>query len=93
MKQKLLGQLLPLLLLCAMAKAQTTEVNTDFASQMNTAFARLDKSRVPTGLLQDYAFDLAELGGYNGVLTDSNCNPKSVATKPMLQHQINYFFC
>jgi hypothetical protein len=48
------------------------EINTDFITQMNTAFAKLDKTKVPYGLLLDYAWEFADLPSYNGVLTDSN---------------------
>jgi hypothetical protein len=39
---------------------------------MNNIFGSLEKSRVPYGLLQDYAFDFTDLGNFNGVFTDSN---------------------
>ena len=39
---------------------------------MNYVFAPLEKNRVPTGLLLDYAMEFADLKSYNGVLTDSN---------------------
>lgn len=52
-------------------KAQN-ETHTAFSTQMNTIFSSLEKNRVPHGLLQDFAFDFAELSNYNGVLTDTN---------------------
>ena len=57
--------------------AQNT-VNSDFINQMNTAFSGLDKSKVPSGLLLDYAMELADLSSYNGMLTDSNKVSKGV---------------
>lgn len=39
---------------------------------MNYVFSPLEKNRVPTGLLLDYAMEFADLKSYNGVLTDSN---------------------
>ncbi|MGQ0738420.1 MAG: hypothetical protein ACT4OJ_05110 [Bacteroidota bacterium] len=48
------------------------DVNTEFSNRMNYVFGLLDKSKVPTGLLLDYAMEFADLKSYNGVLTDSN---------------------
>lgn len=53
-------------------------VNSDFINQVNTAFSGLDKSRVPNGLLLDYAMELADLNSYNGTLTDSNKLSKGI---------------
>jgi len=39
---------------------------------MNYIFAPLEKNRVPTGLLLDFAMEFVDLKSYNGVLTDSN---------------------
>lgn len=55
----------------SLVKAQN-ETHTAFSTQMNTIFSTLEKNRVPHGLLQDFAFDFAELSNYNGVLTDTN---------------------
>ncbi len=50
-----------------------TETDTTFRTQMNYIFANLDKSKVPTGILRDYAMEFTNLENYNGVsLTDSN---------------------
>ena len=48
------------------------EINTEFTNRMNYVFSLLDKSKVPTGFLLDYAMEFAELKCYNGVLTDTN---------------------
>jgi hypothetical protein len=49
------------------------EVSTDFSTQMGAAFAKLETSRVPYGLLQDIALEQTNLSGYDGVLiADSN---------------------
>ena len=48
------------------------EINTEFSTRMNYVFGQLDKSRIPTGLLLDYAMEFASLANYNGVLTDTN---------------------
>jgi hypothetical protein len=50
--------------------AQT--VSTTYATQINSTFENLDKSRIPHKLLVDYAMEFAELSGYNGVLTNEN---------------------
>jgi len=42
------------------------EVDTSFNSQMNFIFGNLDKSRVPFGLLKDYAFEFTDLKAYDG---------------------------
>ena len=48
------------------------EINTEFSTRMNYVFGQLDKSRIPTGLLLDYAMEFASLANYNGMLTDTN---------------------
>ena len=48
------------------------EINTEFSTRMNYVFGQLDKSRIPTGLMLDYAMEFASLSNYNGVLTDTN---------------------
>lgn len=41
--------------------------------QLNYIFQPLEKNRVPTGFLLDYAIDLVDLTQYDGsILTDSN---------------------
>ena len=54
--------------------AQTSiEENDIVRSALDEMFEDLDKSRVPTGYLLDYAVDLVELSDYDGAeLTDSN---------------------
>lgn len=54
--------------------AQTSlEENSIVRSALDGMFEELDKSRVPTGYLLDYAVDLVELSDYDGTeLTDSN---------------------
>ena len=56
------------------ASAQTSiEENDIVRSALDEMFEDLDKSRVPTGYLLDYAVDLVELSDYDGTeLTDSN---------------------
>lgn len=64
--------LLFLLLLQFTSNAQT-DINTSFADRMNYIFQPLEKNRVPTGLLLDYAMEFTNLSNFNGTaLTDSN---------------------
>jgi hypothetical protein len=50
--------------------AQT--VNTNYQTQINTAFAGVDMSKIPHKLLVDYAMEFTELSAYNGTLTSDN---------------------
>lgn len=53
--------------------AQSVEDNPEVRNWLDNMFQRLDKSKVPHGLLRDYAFELADLDLYNGKeLNDSN---------------------
>lgn len=55
------------------ANAQTVDENRDLRLQLDTMFSGVDKSKVPTQFLLDYAIDLVDLSNYDGsVLTDSN---------------------
>lgn len=51
-----------------------SQIDTSFRHQMNTIFGNLDKSKVPTGILRDYAMEFANLENVSGtaVLADSN---------------------
>ena len=60
-----------LILLSNFVNAQTA-INTSFSDRMNYIFQQIEKSRIPNGLLLDYAMEFADLKSYNGVLTDSN---------------------
>jgi hypothetical protein len=55
------------------AKSQT-EIDTSFRTQMAYVFANVDKSKVPYGLLRDYAMEFTNLEYFNGTtaLADSN---------------------
>jgi hypothetical protein len=67
-----------------------TQTDTTFRTQMNAAFANVDRTRIPYGLLRDYAMEFTNLQNYNGAvpLADTNSvNPdifwdiyKTVAT-------------
>ena len=58
------------LLFSLFLNAQT--VNTSFATQINSTFQHLDKTKVPHKLLVNYAMEFEELSGYNGVLSAQN---------------------
>jgi len=60
-----------LLLLSFSAVAQQ-DVSTDYADQINAAFAGINLNQVPHGLLKDYAMEFAELNDYDGNLTKEN---------------------
>lgn len=67
---------IPAIILLGITKpicSQELEDHEEVRRTLNHIFAKLDKSRVPTGLLLDYAFDLIDLDRFNGKeLTDSN---------------------
>ena len=53
------------------------EINTTFATQMNSVFGPLDKTKVPHGVLLDYGMEFTNVPAYNGTLTDSTYSDKS----------------
>lgn len=57
-------------LFSTMLNAQT-EINTNWKNQINPIFQNLDKSKVQSGMLLDYAMEFTDVGAYNGVLTDT----------------------
>lgn len=64
------GMFLCMLFFAFSINAQT--VSTAYATQINSTFANLDKTKVPQKLLIDYAMEFAELSAYNGTLTTDN---------------------
>ena len=53
--------------------SQNIEDNETVRTDLNAIFQNLDKSRIPTGYLRDYAFELIDFDLFNGVnMTDSN---------------------
>ena len=53
--------------------AQSMEENPVVREALDEMFEHIDKSKVPTGLLRDYAFELVDFSKYDGkILSDSN---------------------
>ncbi|MDR6968232.1 pimeloyl-ACP methyl ester carboxylesterase [Flavobacterium arsenatis] len=46
-------------------------INNEWKNQVNPIFQGLDKTRVPHGILNDYAMEFTNVPAYNGTLTDS----------------------
>lgn len=46
-------------------------INNEWKNQVNPIFEGLDKTRVPHGILNDYAMEFTNVPAYNGTLTDS----------------------
>src|SRR5690554_451774 len=47
------------------------EINREWTAQINAVFENLDKSKVPHGILLDYAMEFTDVTAYDGRLTDS----------------------
>lgn len=61
------------IILSVCAYCQTVEENKEIRDALDHMFEKLDKSKVPHGLLRDFAFEMVELDYYNGKeLSDSN---------------------
>jgi hypothetical protein len=76
-KIKKLGLLLLLLTMTTTTFSQNylrspQEVENELKSDLNYLFENLDKSKITSGLLSNYAFELTELAPYTGVLSDRN---------------------
>ena len=50
---------------------RSIEINREWKNQINPIFQGLDKTRVPHGILNDYAMEFTNISAYNGTLTDS----------------------
>jgi hypothetical protein len=63
-----------LLCLSITSLSAQTETDTTFRFTMNTIFANVDKSKVPFGILRDYAMEFTNLENFSGTaaLADSN---------------------
>lgn len=61
--------------------AQGVEENSEVKGYLDNMFSTLDKSKVPNGLLRDYAFELTDLDKYTGdALTDKNYVDREIYT-------------
>ena len=51
----------------------TAQINVDnnWKNAINTTFQNLDKTKIQSGLLLDYAMEFTDVTAYNGVLTDT----------------------
>uniref|UniRef100_UPI00404B779C hypothetical protein n=1 Tax=Flavobacterium sp. TaxID=239 RepID=UPI00404B779C len=49
------------------------QINVDnrWKNAINPIFENLNKSKIPSGMLLDYAMEFTDVTAYNGVLTDS----------------------
>lgn len=63
--------LLTLFLLPSLIFAQL-EVDTDWKTEINNIFQYLDKSKVTSGHLLDYAMEFTDITAYDGVVRDTN---------------------
>ena len=50
--------------------AQPT-INGEWTETVNETFSELEKERIPTGILLDYAMEFADVAAYNGAMTDT----------------------
>ncbi len=48
------------------------EVDTDWKTEINNIFQHVDKSKVQSGHLLDYAMEFTDITAYDGVLRDTN---------------------
>jgi hypothetical protein len=46
-------------------------VDNNWANEINPIFQNLDKSKIQSGMLLDYAMEFTDVTAYNGTLTDS----------------------
>lgn len=68
---KIALSILSILTCCNISAQSSTNVNA--RSQLDNMFEDLDKNRIPTGFLLDYAIDLLDIEPYNGLgLTNQN---------------------
>lgn len=68
MKAKLLATIVMLFSLLGTAQ----ETDSTWAAAVNRVFSGLDKTKVPYGLLKDYAMEFIDIEAYNGELMETN---------------------
>jgi|GEM_PF-617942 len=59
-------------------KQDYREIDREWATKINAVFENLDFSKVPYGILLDYAMEFTDVTAYNGTLTDSTAVNSSV---------------
>lgn len=64
--------LLWLLVLATQTFIAQTQVNTQWADDVDDIFQDLDKSRIPQRILLDYAMEFIDVPTYNGVVTTTS---------------------
>jgi hypothetical protein len=60
-----------MIIIPAIAFSQS-DPKVNFKNQLTALFQSLDKSKITSGLLADYAVELAEIAPFNGVPSDTN---------------------
>ena len=60
-----------LLILVPLFALAQINVNNDWKNSINATFQNLDKTKISSGMLLDYAMEFTNVTAYNGVLTDS----------------------
>ena len=70
MKTKL--TLISLFLELIVGNTVAQDPNQEYTNAMNSVFAKVDKSKIATGLLADYGLQIVDVEAFNGVPTDSN---------------------
>ena len=60
-----------LLFLIPLLCSAQINVNNDWKNSINPTFQNLDKTKISTGLLLDYAMEFTDVTAYNGALTDT----------------------
>lgn len=68
MKKKLLFALIVVVLFCS----KYSHAQDPLRQKLDLIFGNIDKSKIPTGFLEEYGNPLVPLDVFNGVLTDSN---------------------
>lgn len=97
----LFSKLWLVLFLCVGLSVESQTINREWAAKINQTFAGIDKSKVPHGILKDYAMEFTDVTAYNGVLTDStfinthvmgNKRNTCLKTSKSLTRSFSYFY-
>jgi len=75
---KIIAFLLALVFRTNLLFAQGVEESPDIRGYLDNMFSTLDKTRVPDGLLRDFAFELVDLDKYSG----SQLNDQNLLDRP-----------